>query len=172
MYMSSFTNPQNGQSMGVCLIRWSGWPQNVATTTYPSSLECLVQVLRNISVIVGRDSILFPNHTVYIQLWMKKCSRKSMYTWHVMVVSANKNYLQICVMLTAPKTFTFDCLTYVWQLCADSMISRWLEYDNLPSLRSIITKNKLSFSRWISITVQRSLRHGWSFVWPEWQSLT
>jgi hypothetical protein len=37
-----------------------------------SSRECLVQVPRHIAVVVGRGSILLPNHTVYIQLWNKK----------------------------------------------------------------------------------------------------
>jgi hypothetical protein len=46
MYTLSFTNPQNEKSMAV--IGWSGWPRNVATTTYPSSRECLVQVPRHI----------------------------------------------------------------------------------------------------------------------------
>jgi hypothetical protein len=30
-----------------CQIGWSGWPWNVAATTYPSFLECLVQVRRS-----------------------------------------------------------------------------------------------------------------------------
>jgi hypothetical protein len=74
-----------------CQISWSRWPQNVAATAYPYSLECLVQVLHHI-----RDSGRVPSCcqiTVYIQLWNKKCSRISMYTWHVMVVSANNNCL-------------------------------------------------------------------------------
>jgi hypothetical protein len=46
-------------------IGWSGWRRYVATTTYPPSRECLLQVPRHIAVIVGRGAILLPNYSLH-----------------------------------------------------------------------------------------------------------
>jgi hypothetical protein len=156
-----------------CQIGWSGWPRNVATTTYPSSRECLVQVPRHIPVIVGRGPILLPNHIVYIQLWNKEVLQ------HIEVhVTRNgslgeKEWSVTCVLLTARKIFTFGmshmCSTTWCSFCDPQMIKLWRftfpdKSKVASSLKTILSKNKWSSSRWFSISVQKSPRCGRSLA--------
>jgi hypothetical protein len=89
--------------------------------------------MHHIPVIVGRGLILFPNHTVYIQLWEKEVPQhvevlvtrsgtSGEREWSVNLCSANST--ENFHLLAVSRMFEFD---------ADSVILRWLDYDDSPS---------------------------------------
>jgi hypothetical protein len=137
-----------------CQIGWSGWPGNVASTTYPSSLECLVEVPRHIPEVVGRAPSC-----------CSKCSSMSRYTWPVMVVSAEKNgrkpvfaysteniHLRtVSHMLGNLVRILWSPDDYIWQF---AFPDKW---EVASSLETVSSKNKLPSSRRVSISVQKCL---------------
>jgi hypothetical protein len=114
-----------------CQIEWSGWPRNVATTTYPSSWECLVQVPRHIPLMV------LTNHIVCIQLWNKEVLQHiEVHVTRIGSLGGKRMVRKPAFCLQYRKHSPSDCLAHVRQLGVDSVIPRWLHYGDSPSQTS------------------------------------
>jgi hypothetical protein len=101
--------------------------------THPSSRECLVQEPRHIPVIAGRGPILLPNHIVYIQLWNKELLQ------HIEVHATRYGSIggkEWSVNLRSANSTENIHLRTFRQLGVDSVIPRWLDYGDSPSLAS------------------------------------
>jgi hypothetical protein len=115
----------------------TGWVWNVAAKKYPPSLECLIRVLHYISVIVRRRTILMPNHNVYTQLWNKEVFQHiEEHMIHNCSLGLKKMVHKHVFCLQHRKHWPCDCPAHVWHLVADSVIPRWLDYDDSPPLVS------------------------------------
>jgi hypothetical protein len=136
MYMLTFMNPQNEESMGVRM--GDLWLQNAATMTYPSSWECLVQVPLHIPVIVGRSPILLPNHTADIQLWKKEVFQHiKVHVTHNGSLGKKEWSVNLCSAYSTENIHSpLDCLACVRQLGANSAIPRSLDYGDSTFLIS------------------------------------
>jgi hypothetical protein len=152
-----------------CQIGWFWWPWNVAATTYPYSWEYLVQVPCHIPV-TGWQVLTCCQITLFTSYCgTRKFSSISQYMWPAMVALEKKKSVKLC---SAYSTENIHLRT-VMHMFNNLVQSLWSPDDRLwqftfpdkwmvaLSLKTILSKNKLSSSRWFSVSVQKSLQCGW-----------
>lgn len=148
----------------VCHIGWSGWPWNVAAKTYPSCTECLDQVSLHIP-----DS--WESHLVAKSQCLHPAEKQGSAPAYPATVTHNgsigeKEWSINCLQLIEQKTINFGQYhTYftTWcGFCHPQIIRLWqLTFHNkwkvALSLSTILSKNKLSSQRKLSVSVKKSL---------------